>query len=115
MKDNIPKIFLRFKLLSSYDIAASNANLLNEVADFISPVEWKEILEAFFENNQIYNSRGCASTFESLLKKSIELDISVKPYWLSFREKLNSLNFLGTNEREINSLKNLIDSQLELE
>ena len=80
LKDNIPKIIRRFKFSSSFDNAASNANLLNEVVDFISPVECKEILEVFFENNQIYNSHGCASTFELLLKKSIELDISVKPY-----------------------------------
>lgn len=100
---------------SSYANSASNANLLNEAADFISLAQWKEILKAFFESGEIYCSHGCIRAFESLFKKSIKLDISVKPYWLSFREQLNSLNYLGTNEKYINSLKNVIDSQLQLE
>ena len=53
LKDNISKIIRRFKLSSSFDNAAANANLLNELADFISPLECKEIIEAFSENSQI--------------------------------------------------------------
>jgi hypothetical protein len=112
LKDNTSKIVKKFKLSSSFADAASNANLLNEAADFISLAQWKEVLEAFVQNDQIYNSHGCASTFEFLFQKSIEIDNSVKPYWLSFREKLNSF---GIHNRYLNSLKNLIDSQLELE
>ncbi len=112
LEENTSKIINHFKLSSSFDDASSNANLLCELVESISPTQWKEILEAFFENDQIYKSRNCASTFESLLKKSIEVDASVKPYWLSFREKLNSFVI---HNRYLNSLKNLIDSQLELE
>ncbi|NJM22214.1 MAG: hypothetical protein HC907_27635, partial [Richelia sp. SM1_7_0] len=112
LKDNISKIINYFKLSSSFDNAAGYANLLNEVADFINTTQWQEIIDAFFENSQIYNSRNCASTFESLFKKSIDLDISIKPYWLFFRKKLNTFSL---NDRDINSLKKVIDSQLEAE
>ena len=112
LKDNISNIINLFKLSNSFANASSNAALLKEAEDFISSRQWKEILEAFFENSQICCSHGCANTFQSLFKKSIELDTSVKPYWLSFREKLNSL---GTNDKYINSLKKVIDSQFEAE
>jgi hypothetical protein len=111
LKDNIPKIISRFKLSSSFNNAASYADLLDEAADFINLTQWEEIIEAFFENRQIYQSSGCASIFESLFKKSIKLDISVIPYWLSFRKQLNSW---GISDRYINSLKNVIDSHIDL-
>ncbi len=103
IKDNISKIISFLKLSFSFDSAASYAYLLDEVADFINTAQWKEIIEAFFENDQIYKSGICANTFESLFNKSIELDAYVKPYWLSFREKLNSLSPNSPNEKSINN------------
>jgi hypothetical protein len=68
-------------------------------------VHWNYILEAFYTNNQIYDSYGCPDIFISLFKKSIEITGSVQPYWFSFREKLNGLNGV-----DINRLKQVIDS-----
>ncbi|BDA73817.1 hypothetical protein CAL7716_079830 [Calothrix sp. PCC 7716] len=107
LKDNISKIINLFKLSSSFANAASNANLLHETVDFITSTQWKEILDAFLQNSQISDSHSCVRTFETLFKKSINIDISVKTYWLSFREKLNHW---GISDRYINSLKKLIDS-----
>jgi hypothetical protein len=107
LKDNISKIINELKSSSSFANASSNASLLLEAVDFIEPTQWKDILEDFFKNSQIYCSHGCVSTFESLFNKSIKIDVSVHAYWLSFRDKLNSL---GNNDRYINSLKKVIDS-----
>ncbi|MEL6163061.1 MAG: hypothetical protein AAFR37_04610 [Cyanobacteria bacterium J06628_3] len=102
-----------FKKSTSFSDAITIANLFDELMiNYISSVEWKEILEAFFQNNQIYGSRVCVNTFESLFKKSIKIDASVKPYWLSFRDKLNSF---GNHYRYINSLKQVIDYEFQLE
>lgn len=109
LKDNISKLINHFKLSSSFANAAFNVKLIDEIADVIKTAQWQEIIDVFFENDQISGSHGCASTYESLFKKSIELDASLKPCWLSFREKLNSW---GLGDRYINSLKRVIDSHI---
>ncbi|NMG22982.1 hypothetical protein [Brasilonema bromeliae] len=107
--ENLPKIVSNFRLSDSYDDAAFNANILLEIADSLSPAEWESILKAFCENDQIYDSRGCPSIFESLFNKSRKLNNCVEPYWLSFRENLNTF---GSSYKKINKLKQLIDSYL---
>lgn len=112
IKDNVPKVIERFKNSCSYKQASSNTNLLYEVVNYITSTQWEEILEAFFENNQIYESFACLDNFKSLFKKSIEIDVSSKSYWLPFRNKLNSC---GISDIYIKDLKNLIDSHLRTE
>jgi hypothetical protein len=112
LRENIPKIVSNFRLSSSYDNAASNANILFEIADSLSPAQWESILKAFCENDQICGSFCCPSIFESLFKKSRELNNRVLPYWLSFRENLNKFHITDKN---INRLKQVIDSYLPVE
>ena len=107
LKNNVPAIVERFAKSGSFDSAESNTRLLIKIAEYLSPTQWENILEVFFENSQLYNSHSCNRGFESLFKKSLELSESVQPYWLSFREKLNRFN-----DKYINSLKRLIDCNL---
>ncbi|MEP6580876.1 hypothetical protein NDI43_18990, partial [Microcoleus vaginatus GB2-A3] len=87
-----------------YREAETNACLLAEVSDYLSPTQWETILEGFCDNNKIYDSLGCPSTFSDLFKKSVKIHGDVQPYWLSFREKLDQFNIL-----ELDNLKDLID------
>ncbi len=110
LRDNVPHIVDRFKQSSSYREAETNASLLADVSDYLSATEWETILEGFCDNNQIYDAFRCPITFSDLFKKSVKINGSVQPYWLSFREKLNQLNRSDIN---INNLKDLIDSYVE--
>ncbi len=110
LRDNVPHIVDRFKQSSSYREAETNASLLADVSDYLSATEWETILEGFCDNNQIYDAFRCPITFSDLFKKSVKINGSVPPYWLSFREKLNQLNRSDIN---INNLKDLIDSSVE--
>ncbi|MGJ3248850.1 MAG: hypothetical protein ACFE0I_22600 [Elainellaceae cyanobacterium] len=105
LKDNVSAIIDRFAKSGSFDSAGSNSWLLVKVSEYLSPTQWEHILEAFFQNDQLYCSYSCYGGLESLFKKSLELSNSVQPYWLSFREKLNKFN-----DKHSNSLKRLIDS-----
>lgn len=106
LKNNVAAIIDRFAKSGSFDSGGSNSWLLVKIAEYLSPTQWENILEAFFQNDQLYCSYSCYEGFESLFKKSLELSNSVQPYWLSFREKLNKLN----DNKHRNSLKRLIDS-----
>ncbi|MBW4641328.1 MAG: hypothetical protein KME05_24565 [Gloeocapsa sp. UFS-A4-WI-NPMV-4B04] len=105
LKENVSAIVDKFMKSGSFASANTNANLIVKIADFISPVQWNYILEAFWKNDQIYGSFDCLDSFCSLFKKSVKLSDSVQPYWLSFQEKLNKFNNVG-----IDRLKQLIDS-----
>ncbi|MBD1855690.1 MULTISPECIES: hypothetical protein [Leptolyngbya] len=107
LKNNVLEIIKRFEKSGSFDSAAINTRLIIKIAEYLSPVQWESILEAFFENSQLCGSYRCKEGFESLFKKSLELSQSVQPYWLNFREKLNRFN-----DSYSNSLKRLIDSNL---
>jgi hypothetical protein len=107
LKNNVPAIVERFTRSGSFDSAGSNTRLVVKIADYLSPTQWENVLEAFFENGQLCGSYSCNGGFESLFKKSLELNQSVQPYWVPFREKLNRFN-----DQHINSLKRSIDSHL---
>jgi hypothetical protein len=68
--------------------------------------QWETVLNAFCENNQIYNSFYCPGAFCSLFKDSVDRAGSVQPYWLSFRQKLDKF---GSDEY-IDKLKQVLDS-----
>jgi hypothetical protein len=108
LRDNLPHIVDRFKQSSSYEEAETNASLLADVSDYLSATQWETILEGFCDNNQIYESLGCPSTFSDLFKKSVRINGSVQPYWLDFRKKLDQFDI-----SDINKLKNLIDYYVE--
>ncbi|MFB2973828.1 hypothetical protein ACE1CD_33105 [Aerosakkonema sp. BLCC-F183] len=105
LKNNVSTIIDKFANSENFSDAGSNSRLLVKIAAYLSPRQWQNILDAFFQNNQIYDSYSCYSGFESLFKKSLELSNCVQPYWLTFREKLNNFN-----DKHSNSLKRLIDS-----
>ena len=107
LKKNAPAIIDKFAKSGSFDSAGSNTKLLIKIAEYLSPAQWESILEAFFENNQLYCSYSCIEQFELLFKKSIEVSSSGKSHWETFREKLDKYN-----DKYINSLKRLIDSHL---
>jgi hypothetical protein len=105
LKNNIPAVIDKFAKSGNFESAGSNSFLLVKAAKYLSPTQWENILEAFFQNDQLYYSYSCYGGFESLFKKSLELSNFVQPYWLTFRQKLNNLN-----NKHSNSLKRLIDS-----
>jgi hypothetical protein len=107
LRENVSPIVNKFTKSGSYMEANFNAGLLLKIADLLSAVQWKDVLEAFCNNDQIYCSFQCPNIFILLFKKSIEISGNVQPYWLAFREKLNEFNI---NTKEINKLKKLIDS-----
>ncbi len=109
LRNNVPGIVDRFKQSSSYREAETNASLLAEVSDDLSPTQWETILEGVCDNIQIYDSFACHRTFSELFKKSVKkFNGSVQPYWLSFRKKLEQLDIL-----ELDNLKDLIDYYVE--
>lgn len=105
LKDNIPSIIDKFLGSSNYTSAANNAKLLVKIAGYLSPIQWKRILEGFCKNPQIYNSYLCYDQFEKLFNRSLELSISIRPDWTIVSLKLGRLNTLHSN-----NLKKLIDS-----
>lgn len=106
VKINISAILDKFARSANFNSAASNTRLLVEVAEYLNPTQWEDmLLNAFFQNDQIHGSYSCIRTFELLFKKSLEISGFVQPYWLSFRDKLNRFN-----GQDINNLKRLIDS-----
>ncbi len=105
LKNNVSAIIAKFANSSTFDSAGSNTRLLIKIAAYLSSIQWANILEAFFQNNQLCASYSCCGQFESLFKKSLEINNSVEPYWISFREKLNQFD-----DKHSNSLKRLIDS-----
>ncbi|MEA5520093.1 hypothetical protein [Limnoraphis robusta] len=108
LKKNIPAIIVKFAQSPTYKSAGINASFVVEVAEYLTQIQWENILDAFFQNNQLCYSFNCCGEFQSLFKKSFELNNnSVQPYWLTFREKLNQYN------DQNDSLKLLIDSYLE--
>jgi hypothetical protein len=107
LKNNVSAIIGRYVKSGSFNCAGSNSKLLVEVTEYLTPAQWKEILEAFFQNDQLYNSHSCCRVFETLFEKSLENSRFVQPYWLNFREKLNKFD-----NKYINSLKRLIDSHV---
>lgn len=109
LKDNISAIIDEFANSGSFRSAGSNCRLLVKIAEYLTTTQWENILEAFFQNNQLFDSYSCNEEFESLFKKSYELSNSVQPYWLTFREKLNQFD---DKDKHINSLKRLIDSHV---
>jgi hypothetical protein len=105
LKNNVSEIIDGFAKSRSFDSAGTNSWLLVKIAEYLSPAQWENILESFFQNGQLYYSYRCHEEFESLFKKSLELSNSVQPYWIPFREKLD-----GFNPKGYKSLKRLIDS-----
>jgi hypothetical protein len=105
LRSNISIIIEKFAKSGSFASAGSNAKLLVKIAEDLTPIQWKNILETFFQNDQIYCSYDSYEEFESLFKKSLELNDLIQPYWNTFREKLNKFN-----DKSSNSLKQLIDS-----
>lgn len=104
LRSNVSAIIDRFANSGSFSSAGSNSRLLIRVADYLTPAQWENILEYFFQNDQLYWSHSCYGGFEALFTKSLELSNSVQPYWITFREKLNKFN-----DKHSNSLKQLID------
>jgi len=105
LRINVSAVIDRFSNSESFDSAGSNSRLLVKIAEYLSSVQWENILESFFQNCQLYCSRSCYRGFEALFNKSLELSNSVQPYWITFRDKLNKFN-----TEHSNSLKRLIDS-----
>jgi hypothetical protein len=111
LPNNVSAIIANFAESSTYDSAGSNTRLLIKIAEYLSSKQWENILEAFFQNCQLYESYSCGKEFESLFNKSLELRDSVNflSLWSSFRDKLNRFK---AQRKHINSLKRLIDSHL---
>lgn len=105
LKKNVPAIVNKFMNSGSFANARTNANLIVKIADFLSPVQWNYILEAFCKNGQICGSYDCTDIFCLLFNNSVKLSGSIQSYWLSFREKLNKFD-----NNDIDRLKQLIDS-----
>jgi hypothetical protein len=111
-RENVQHIVDRFRQSSSFRAAEANASLLDDIFDYLSTTQWEAILKSFCDNNQIYDSFRCPRTFSHLFQKSVKVNNSVEPYWLSFRDKLNQFN---SDYTSINELKLLIDSYCEVE
>lgn len=107
LQNNVSAIIDKFANSSDYDSAGRNTLLLIKFAEYLSSTQWANILEAFFQNGQLYGSYSCCEGLESLFNKSLKLSNSVHPYWISFREKLNQFD-----DKHSNSLKRLIDSHV---
>ena len=101
LKKNIPELVEKLIRSDSYDAAEIHSEPIIRIAEYLSQEQWKNILEAFFKNNQMYESYGCRKKFELLFKRSLEIDrslerhTSVQAHWRIFREKLIIHNING--------------------
>ncbi len=108
LKNNISAIVTHFTESPSYAEAGKRSELIVIIAEELNEAQWKNILTAFFDNNQLCDSWDCRSNFRKLFEKYLKLNNkSVQPVRLPFRKKLNKLN--GSI---INNFKQLIDSHL---
>jgi hypothetical protein len=108
LKKNISLVIDQFIESNSFYSAGINAQPLVKIASYLSPFQWKEILEAFFENGQLCSSYRCCGEFKVLFEKSMEIHNSVQPYWITFREQLDN----SFDNEHIRSLKDSIDTHL---
>ena len=56
LKNNVAAIIDRFAKSGSFDSGGNNSWLLVKIAEYLSPTQWENILEAFFQNDQLYCS-----------------------------------------------------------
>jgi hypothetical protein len=109
LKNHVVDLISQFASSHTFYSAETHSMMLVKIAENLTPAQWKNILEAFFENDQIYDSWNCYKEFEELFKKSCELSNELrdhlKPYWLTFRNGLNRID-----GKYKNSLKQLIDN-----
>ncbi len=111
LKRKTPVAVDRFTKSNSFENADFNVRLLAQISDLLTSEQWEIVLNAFCENDQVYNSFYCPRAFCSLFEKSVERNGSIQPYWLSFREKLNEFN---SGYEYIDKLKQAIDSHPEI-
>ncbi|MBW4596370.1 MAG: hypothetical protein KME46_26565 [Brasilonema angustatum HA4187-MV1] len=114
-QNNKLEIVRRFVSSNSFSDSEFYAKLLIEITDNLSNEQWKYILKVFFENHYIHNSFFCARIFESLFKKSITLNVCIQADWRSFRENLDDFSTIKKNLKDINRLKQVIDTYLPVE
>lgn len=107
LEENVSEIVSRFKKSSSFDGAAANAKLLNEIVHLLTDNDWEKILDYFCKNDQIHYSYSCSAVFCLLFEKAVGLRKDIQPYWVTFRAKLN--NFKSPH---LEKLKSLVDSYL---
>jgi hypothetical protein len=109
LKRNTSIAVEQFTKSNSFRNANFNVGLLAQIYDLLTLEQWETVLNAFCENNQVYNSFHCPGAFCSLFKDSVDRSGSVQPYWLSFRQKLNKFS----SDEYIDKLKQFIDSYSE--
>ncbi|MCT7958116.1 hypothetical protein [Laspinema palackyanum] len=119
LKNNTGALINKFVNSNRFDSAETHSIMIVKIAENLTPEQWKNILEAFFENDQIYFSWNCYKNFEELFKKSCNLSKEfrehLKPYWITFRDELNRLDWNPKNSPKqlvsnSKSLKELINN-----
>lgn len=104
LKENVATIIDLFVQSNNYFNANENASLILEVIEFIDSTQWECILNAFCNNDQIYDS--CGHIFVEIFQRSLNLHDSIPFYWVSFRNKLENVS----SSKRLDKLKRLIDS-----
>jgi hypothetical protein len=99
----------KFAKSNSFRNADFNIDLLYQIFDMLTDDQWELVLTAFCENDQICGSFYCPRIISSLFRESLERNGFIKPYWFSFREKLDKFS----GYEYIDKLKHTIDSHPE--
>jgi uncharacterized protein (UPF0305 family) len=115
LRENYQNVVNTFEESFSFDDAANNAKLLFDVADLLTDSQWEQILNSFHKNDQILNSRSCATIFCNLVTQVFNnYNDNLPEYWLSFREKLRQrrINIKSFYKDHLTPLEHLIDSKI---
>lgn len=114
LRENSQNVVDKFEKSPSYAEAAKNAKLLSDVADLLTDSQWEQIFNSFHENDQIFNSWGCANIFCNLVTQVFNnYNDNLPQYWLSFRKKLHQRRSkVKIKEDHLTLLERIIDSKI---
>lgn len=108
LKESIKTFVETFAQAGSFNLAKSYANKVYKISSLLTSLQKETVLNAFCENDQIYESFSAPSVIRHLFEEDTKHGGSLESYWLSFRKRLNE-----EFPHRFEGLKKLIDSYLE--
>lgn len=105
LKESIEMFVEKFVQSGNFHSANSYANKVYKISSLMTKSHKKAVLDAFCENDQIYNSFEASGMIRHIFEEDTKHVDSLEAYWLDFRKSLDEKFPHGCKD-----LKNLIDS-----
>lgn len=107
LQESIETFVENFVQSGSYHSANSYAHKVYRISSLMTSTQKEAVLNAFFENGQIYSSVNGTGVVRHLFEEDTKHGGSLKPYWLSFHKTLNE-----KSSDHLEDIKHLIDSYI---